>query len=177
MSTLHHPSSPFPLDPQSEANELRDVGASDLSPTLGSPVTWDDVDRMWAAEMERRDRQASCPAGYRDAACEACVSAVFVPEGRHDEVLCDRCRAAGEAAATAEEGDDDPRPPASGALHPDYAEFAASAARMLDDDLCAVLGIADAEPTLLKLDCPQRQVFVAAVAAEVVQRFEGRRAA
>jgi hypothetical protein len=132
---------------------------------------------MWAAEMERRDRQAACPAGYRDAVCEACGSAVYVPEGRHDEVLCDRCRAAGETAAAAEDGDDDPRPPASGALHSDYPEFATSAARMLDDDLCAVLGIADAEPTLLKLNCPQQQVSIAAMAAEVVRRLEGRRAA
>jgi hypothetical protein len=102
---------------------------------------------------------------------------VFVPEGRHDDVPCVRCQAAGEIIAAAEGDDDDPRPPASGALHPDYAEFAASAARMLDDDLCAALGLVDAEPGLLKLDGPQQQVFVAAMAAEVLRRLEGRRAA
>jgi hypothetical protein len=28
---------------------------------------------MYVAEMERRDRDAARPAGYRDAACEACA--------------------------------------------------------------------------------------------------------
>jgi hypothetical protein len=88
VSTLHHPTSGFSLDAQSEANELRDIGATDATPTLGSAVTWDDVDRMWAAEMERRDRQAACPVGYRDAACEACGCALYVPVGQGGDVLC-----------------------------------------------------------------------------------------
>ena len=75
VSILHHPSGGFPLDPRSEANEFRDIGARDVSPTLGSAVTWEVVDRMWAAEMERRERSAACPEGYRNAACEACGSA------------------------------------------------------------------------------------------------------
>ena len=69
MGTLHDRPGGFTLDPQSELNELRDIGARDVMPTLGSAVTWTDVDRMWAAEMERRDRQAACPDGYRDAVC------------------------------------------------------------------------------------------------------------
>jgi hypothetical protein len=48
--------------------------------------------------------------------------------------------------------DDDPRPPAGGALHPDYPEFAASAARMLDDELCAAIGVTDAEPLRFRFD-------------------------
>ena len=82
MSTLHHSSGGFPLDPQSEANELRDIGVADCSPTLGSRVTWDHIDAMWVAEMERRERQAACPAGYRDAACEACPAACSCRWGR-----------------------------------------------------------------------------------------------
>ena len=78
MSTLHDRSGGFPLDPQSEVNELRDIGAADCTPSLGSSLTWNDVDRMWAAEMERRDRP---PTDYRDAACEACGCALFVLVG------------------------------------------------------------------------------------------------
>ena len=170
MSTLHHPSGGFPLDPQSEVNELRDIGAADLTPTLGSAVTWDVVDLMWAAEMERRDRAAACPAGYRDAACEACGCALYVPVGQGGDVLCPQCQRQGEALASAED-DDHPRPPAAGAMHPDYPEFAGTAARMLDDELCAALGVADAEPLRFHFDEGQREAFVAAMSAEVVQRL------
>jgi hypothetical protein len=177
VSTLHHPSGGFPLDPQSEANELREIGAPDVSPTLGSPGIRDAIDVLWVAEMERRDRRGACPAGYREAPCEACGAALFVPVTQPADVLCDACRAAGEAAAAAVD-DDDPRPPAAGALHPDYPEFAASAARMLDDELCTAIGIADAEPAAMRLVSPeQRQAFVGALSAEVVRRLEGRRAA
>jgi hypothetical protein len=62
-------------------------------------------------------------------------------------------------------------------MHPEYAEFAATAVRMLDDDLCAAIGVADAELSAFRLDAPQRDAFVAAMAAEVVRRLEGRRAA
>ena len=92
MSTLPHPTGGFPLDPQSEANELRDIGAADCSPSLGSTVTWDDVDRMWAAEMERRDREAACPEGYRNALCEACDCALYVPVGQGGDVLRPQCQ-------------------------------------------------------------------------------------
>ena len=177
MSTLHDRSGGFPLDPQSEANELRDIGAADCSPSLGSPVTWTDVDRMWAAEMERRDRR---PADYRDALCEACGCALFVPVGQGGDVLCPQCRREGEALAAddaADDGGGGPRPPASGAMHSDYPEFAASAARMLDDDLCVAIGVADAEPDTFRLDAHQQRAFLAAMAAEEVRRLGGRRAA
>lgn len=44
-------------NPALEALELQDVHAHDLRPSepLGSAVTWDDVDAMWAQEMARRD--------------------------------------------------------------------------------------------------------------------------
>jgi hypothetical protein len=60
---------------------------------------------------------------------------------------------------------------------PEYAEFTATAARMLDDDLCAAIDVADAAPDVFWLDAPQRDAFLAAMAAEVVRRLEGRRAA
>ena len=82
-----------------------------------------------------------------------------------------------ELAADGDDGGGGPRPPASGAMHPDYPEFAASAARMLDDDLCAAIGVADAEPGTFRLDALQQQAFLAAMSAEVVRRLEGRRAA
>ena len=62
-------------------------------------------------------------------------------------------------------------------MHPEYAEFAGSAARMLDDDLCAAIGAADAEPATFRLDAYQQQAFLAALSGEVVWRLEGRRAA
>jgi hypothetical protein len=64
-----------------------------------------------------------------------------------------------------------------GAMHPDYPEFAASAARMLDDELCAAIGIADAEPDRFRLDAGQREAFVVAMSAEVVRRLERQAAA
>jgi hypothetical protein len=140
------------------------------------------MDALYAAEMERRDRIAACPAGYRDAACEACGCALYVPVGQGGDILCPRCLREGEAAAAAEataatDADDDPRPPAGGAIHPDYPEFAATAVRMLDDELCAAIGAADAEPERCHLDEAQQAAFVAAMSAEVARRLEGRRAA
>ena len=176
MITLHHPPGGFPLDPQSEANELRDIGASELSPTLGSPITWDDVDRRWAAEMERRDRRAACPAGYRDAPCEACGIALYAPIGQGGDILCEACRTAGEAAAVEE--DDDPRPTTAGAIHPDRPHFAALAVRLLDDQLCEAISVADEAPdTFLLVNPEQREAFLRALSDEVVVRLEGRRAA
>jgi hypothetical protein len=61
-------------------------------------------------------------------------------------------------------------------MHPDYPEFAASAARMLDDELCVAIGVADAEPSRLRFDDGQREAFVAAMWAEVVRRLERRAA-
>ena len=103
---------------------------------------------MWAAEMERRDREAARPEGYREAACEACGCALFVPVGQGGEVFCPQCQREGQALAAVTDGDDGdgPRPPASGAMHPDYPYFAALAARMLDDQLCEAIGIAEAQP-------------------------------
>jgi len=48
---------------------------------------------------------------------------------------------------------------------------------MLDDDLCAAIGAADAEPATFRLDAYQQQAFLAALSGEVVWRLEGRRAA
>jgi hypothetical protein len=50
MGTLHDRPGGFPLDAQAEVNELRDIGAPDLTPTLGSTVIWTDVDRMSAED-------------------------------------------------------------------------------------------------------------------------------
>jgi hypothetical protein len=166
------------LPPHVEALELRDIGAPDLTPTQDpdafprDPLTEADIDAMYVAEMERRDREAARPIGYRDAACEACGSALFVPVGQAGDVLCPQCQRQGESLAAEDEDGHDPRPPASGALHPDYPEFAASAARMLDDELCAAIGIADADPLRFRLDVGQQQAFVAAMSAEVARRLE-----
>jgi hypothetical protein len=136
---------------------------------------------MWASEMERRDREAARPEGYRDAACEACGCGLYVPVGQGGDVLCPHCEREGEALAAAEDSvvdDDDPRPPAGGALHPDYPYFAALAARMLDDQLSEAIGIAESEPATFQLaNLGQREAFIASMAAEVVRRLEGRRAA
>jgi hypothetical protein len=144
-------------------------------------VTEGEIDALYVAEMERRDREAARPAGYFDAACEACGTAFFLRIGQGGDVLCLHCRREGEALAPAEggtaEGDDDPRSPASGAMHPDYAEFAASAARMLDDELSVAIGVADWEPARFHLDEAQQEAFVGAMSAEVVRRLERRRAA
>jgi hypothetical protein len=127
--------------------------------------------------MQRRDRQAACPAGYRDAACEACGTALYVPVGQGGDVLCPQCARVG-AALAAEENDDHPRPPAGGAMHPDYPHFEALAAWLQDDQLCEAIGVADNQPTLFGLhDDGQREAFVAAMAAEVVRRLDRRVAA
>jgi hypothetical protein len=44
--------------------------------------------------------------------------------------------------------------------------------------LCTAIGIADAEPAVMRLEgSEQQQAFVGALSAEVVRRLEGRRAA
>jgi hypothetical protein len=170
------------LPPHVEALELRDIGAPDLTPTQDpdafspDPLTEADIDAMYVAEMERRDREAARPIGYRDAACEACGCALFVPVGQGD-VLCPQCQREGEALAAEDEDDHNPRPPASGALHPDYGEFGASAARMLDDELCAAIGIADADPLRFRLGAGQQEAFLAAMSEEVARRLDRRIAA
>jgi hypothetical protein len=121
------------LPPHLEALELRDLNARDISPTPEpdafphDALTDAEIDALFIAEMERRDRLAACPAGYRDAACEACAAAIYVPVGQGGDVLCPQCQREG-AALAAEENDDHPRPPAGGALHPDYPHFEALAA-------------------------------------------------
>jgi hypothetical protein len=124
-----------------EPLELRDFNARDVSPAQNADAFPPDapseaeINAMYVAEMERRDRLAACPVGYRDATCEACGCCLFVRVGQGGDVLCPQCQREGEALEAADravdsvDGDDDPRPPASGALHPDYPEFAASAAR------------------------------------------------
>ena len=189
MSSVPNPFPRAHLDPHLEALELRDCNARNVPLAQDADVLADDavtdaeIDALFVVEMERRDREAARPVGYRDAACEACGCALFVPVGQGGDVLCPQCQRGGEQLAAAEaslattEGDDDPRPPAAGAMHPDYPEFAASAARMLDDDLCAAIGVADAEPEAFRLDETQQAAFLSAMAAEVVRRLEGRRAA
>jgi hypothetical protein len=177
------------LPPYLEALELRDFNAPVVRPEQDADAIPDDrlteaeIDPLFVAEMERRDRIAACPAGYRDAACEACSAALYVPIRQGGDILCPQCLHDGEVIAVADttpatsDGDDDPRPPAGGAIHPDYLEFAATAARMLDDELCMAIGVADAEPARVRLDDSQRQVFLSAMASEVLRRLNGRAAA
>jgi hypothetical protein len=185
MSSLPDPRPRAHLPLHLEALELRDFNARDLTPTQDpdafppDAVTDAEIDAMFVAEMERRDRVAACPSGYRDGACEACRTALYVPVGQGGDVLCPQCQREGAALAAEDAADDDgggPRPPASGAMHPDYPEFAATAARMLDDELCVAIGVAHAEPAQCHLDAPQQEAFVGALAAEVERRL-GRRTA
>jgi hypothetical protein len=181
LSSLPHPRPRAHLPPHLEALELRDCNARDLTPTQQLDVVADDrlteaeVDALFVAEMERRDRVAACPAGYRDAACEACGTTLYAPLGQGGDVLCTGCQDAG--AALAAEEDDHPRPPTAGAMHPDYPRFSALACRMADDHLCTAIGIADSDPAQFHLNNPeQRMAFIGAFSAEVVRRLEGRRA-
>jgi hypothetical protein len=119
----------FSSTPAADTFELGGAAASCITFTSVATAIADDalteteIDAMFVAEMERRDREAARPAGYRNAACEACGTALFVPVGQAGDVLCPQCQRDGEALAAAEcaiaDGDDDPRPPAGGALHPD----------------------------------------------------------
>src|SRR5687768_13752444 len=85
------------LPPHLEAVELRDFNASDVTPAQQPDVVPDDrltdaeIDALFVAEMERRDRAAACPEGYRDAACEACGLALFVSVQQSGDVLCPQC--------------------------------------------------------------------------------------
>ena len=108
--------------------------------------------------------------------------ALYVPVGEAGDILCPQCQRVGELIGAAEsapaatDGDDDLRPHAGGALHPDYPEFAATAARMLDDELCAAIGVADAEPTHLHFDAPEREALLGALSGEVARRLDRRAA-
>jgi hypothetical protein len=132
------------LPPHLEAIELRDFNARDLSPTpklnavLHDALTDAEIDAMFVTEMERRDRAVACPEGYRDAACEACGTALYVLVGQSGDVPCPQCQCQGTALAG--EDDDDPRPLAAGAMHPDYRYFADLASR-LPGDLQALLRV------------------------------------
>ena len=189
MSSVPNPFLRAHLPAHLEALELRDCNARNVTPAQDADafpsdaVTDSEIDALFVVEMERRDREAARPVGYRDAACEACGCALYVPVGQGGDVLCPQCQREGQQLAAAEatlpttEGDDDPQPPAAGAMHPDYPEFAASAARMLDDELCAAIGVADADPARFRLDAGQQEAFVAAISAEVVRRLDRRVAA
>ena len=90
-------------------------------------------------------------------------------------MLCPQCER--EGAVLAAEDDDQPRPPAGGAMHPDYPHFEALAAWLQDDQLCEAIGVADAGPAVFRLhDDGQREAFLGAMAAEVVRRLERRAA-
>ena len=142
---------------------------------LHDALTDAEIDAMFVAEMERRDRLAACPPGYRDSSCEACGCALYVPVGQGGDVLCPQCQRQGEALAA--EDDDHPRPPASEAMHPDYPHFEALAAWLQDDQLCEAIGIADEQPALFRLhNDRQREAFVAVMSAEVVRRLDRRAA-
>ena len=117
MSSLPHPRPRAHLPPHLEALELRDCNAPVVRPEQDTDAFPDDclteaeIDALFVAEMERRDRIAACPAGYMDAACEACGCALYVPVGQGGDVLCTQCLRDGETLAAAEAptgGDDDP---------------------------------------------------------------------
>lgn len=59
---------------------------------------------MWAAELERRERQAACPVGYRDASCEPCGCCPYVPVGQGGDVLGPQCQREGEQLAAEDDG-------------------------------------------------------------------------
>src|SRR3954469_12277479 len=109
MSILPYGRQRAHLPPHLEALELRDFNAPDLTPTQDpnafppDRLTEADIDAMYVAEMERRDREAARPVGYRDAACEACGCGLFVRAGQSGDVLCPQCQREGEALAAAED--------------------------------------------------------------------------
>lgn len=171
---------PVALSAGDEALELRDVGAADLTPSdepLGSFVTESDLDRMWADDMARRDREAARPAGYVDATCLGCGCLLYVEaDARVGDVLCPGCERGGAALAAVEDGNDDPTPPGAAMPVPDYAAQAAGYgdAALIESivivdggtaggDWCALMGIHSEG---------QRAAFLAAAAAEVARRLE-----
>jgi hypothetical protein len=129
MSSLPYKGAHLP--PHLEALELRDINAADTrhaqdADAFADALTEAEIDALFVAEMQRRDRMAACPTGYRDTACEACGCALYVAVGQSRDVLRPQCLREGEAVAAAEaaaatDGDDEPRPPTSGAMHPTWS--------------------------------------------------------
>jgi hypothetical protein len=151
----------------------RSTGMADESP-LGSVIFWSDVDAMWAAEMERRDRVAARPAGYREAVCEACSAALYVSDSHAGDLLCNGCRRLGEALA--DDGDDHPKPPTTGALHPEYATYVDIVKRWPDAILIAGIRLAYRGDPWGRPD--QRHAWILAASRELLRRLEtGQRAA
>jgi len=159
------------LSPGDEALELRDFGSPVLVPTLtpeplGSLLTWDDVERMAA------QRQATPPAGWRDAVCVACTCALYVPVGQAGDVLCPACKRDGEALAAAEDSgsDDDPDRPGGAAMH---AEYAAELAAWSDPDLLTAIGIvSDGRDRHWFTNDAERHAWLDAATAEILRRLE-----
>jgi hypothetical protein len=157
------------LSPADEALELRDIGARDCNPTQDADAfPRDEVDECYVADMQARE--AARQAGFVPAMCLGCGVALLVPEHEQcGDVLCSECQRTGEALA-ADEDDADPKPPTSGALRPEAAEFAASAARFTDDQLITAVYIVDEEPHTLRLDERRREDWLSAMTAEILRR-------
>lgn len=160
----YSPLRPLIGNPALEALELRDFGAPDCTPTQDGDafppdeMTDREIDALYVAEMERRDREASAPAGYVAAACLGCGAALFVPEsGRSGDVLCPGCQG----------GDDDTPPPAGSPA----AIFAQSVKSYSDDLLVTAIGMADAGE-LFPHNPGSRQMWLVAAAAELVKRLD-----
>jgi hypothetical protein len=123
---------------------------------------------------------AACPAGYRDAACDACGSALYIPGTPGTctgDVLCEGCRRVGQALADAD--DTDPEPPAAGAIDPELlAEYEAETARLTDDDLITAIEIVDAgRDRNWFLTATDRAAWLGLATSQVLARLAGRRAA
>jgi hypothetical protein len=91
--------------PHLEALELRDFNihnihgvrpAQDADAFPDEALTEADIEALFVAKMERRDRLAACPAVFSDAACEACCGcALYVPVGQGGDILCPQCQREG----------------------------------------------------------------------------------
>ena len=201
------PDSRFPLTPADEALELRDIGARDCTPTFGSVVTSDDIDAMWAEEMARPAGyvDAAClgcgaalsvPAETRcgDVLCPECHRQGEAIAAEEDEPECAIC--GGSPTCSLHTGahpeepnqhefeakkpnptDEDPKPPTSGAIHPDYPTFVQQVKRWSDNALITGIGAAeDGSPTFGKTPA-ERVAWIAAAADELANRLARRKAA
>lgn len=214
MRSVRFPRPFVPTDPGSEALELRDVGASDLNVQDAdafppdADYTPDDDDAMrvqYLARIEDERRAANVlaafkpladaaeavrvmirPAGFREAACLGCGTALYVCGRDTADPLCRRCEQLGNVLADDDRG---PKRPGGG--------YAAALTEYSDDDLIAAVADVDEHryddgrwvgidasnpeapdtrhatiPSFILKTPAQKDAFLAAATAELLHRLD-----
>ena len=182
-----NPNHTMPRDPTGnphlEAIELGDVrgstGFADEQPTqdadafdhVDDEMSEREIDAMWVADMERRDREARernpAPAGWRKCSCDGCGKPMLARVETTGTILCMDC----DPALYADDSDDtDPTPPAGAAALPPGTIMRDAFACYPDDLLVQAVDVID-RGKVERITEAQRMELLNAATAEVLRRL------